>query len=240
MNPRTTRPLPRVRVQDDQLRLRLGAHEHSLTLRELPPAFVRWQIEDRRRMFEAIGGDTNVPFHASHLPVLCTVPPGGERPNLANKGIGLLPREEHLEAWVRRLEGVLEAVRSRELDETRPQRIEAARAILDHPGQVDWRRFGLLEIFEGTTFENLREDPRASLLFTGSAPEYLSFQVDGVVEIAGEGDLRYRFARAMRGLFEGERFHVMQSRFPFQYTFWVTGWREKTPKSRAPHGSHRP
>jgi hypothetical protein len=36
----------------------------------------------------------------------------------------------------------------------------------------------------------------------------------------------------MRRLFEYEPFHVVQTMFPYAYTFWVTGWHDKTPKRR--------
>ena len=43
---------------------------------------------------------------------------------------------------------------------------------------------------------------------------------------------RYRFSWAMRRLFEYEPFHVVQTIFPYAYTFWVVGSHDKTPKRR--------
>ena len=38
----------------------------------------------------------------------------------------------------------------------------------------------------------------------------------------------------MRRLFEYESFHVVQTMYPYSYCFWVTGFKEKTPKRRYP------
>ena len=61
---------------------------------------------------------------------------------------------------------------------------------------------------------------------------FVSYQVDCVVEIIPKDDLRYRFSWAMRRLFEYEPFHVVQTIFPYAYTFWVVGAHDKTPKRR--------
>ncbi len=60
----------------------------------------------------------------------------------------------------------------------------------------------------------------------------MSFQVNCAVEIIPVDDPRYRFSWAMRRLFEYEPFHVVQTMFPYAYTFWVYGWNDKTPKRR--------
>jgi hypothetical protein len=52
------------------------------------------------------------------------------------------------------------------------------------------------------------------------------------VEIIPTEHPRYRFSWAMRRLFEYEPFHVVQTMFPYAYTFWVYGWHDKTPKRR--------
>ena len=89
-----------------------------------------------------------------------------------------------------------------------------------------------MEIFEGETYKNLTKRPMASVLWTGDSPVFVSFQVDCAVEIIPKEDARYRFSWAMRRLFEYEPFHVVQTIFPYAYTFWVVGAHEKTPKRR--------
>ena len=111
-------------------------------------------------------------------------------------------------------------------------RVAAAREFYAHPEHIDWRRLALLEIFEGGTFKNITHNPRAAVLWTGDSPVFMSFQVDCVVEVITPEHPRYRFAWAMRRLFEYEPFHVVQTLFPYAYTLWVHDWKEKTPKRR--------
>jgi len=49
------------------------------------------------------------------------------------------------------------------VDETRALRVATAREFYAHPEHVDWRRLGLLEIFEGDTYRNLARRPVASV-----------------------------------------------------------------------------
>jgi hypothetical protein len=63
---------------------------------------------------------------------------------------------------------------------------------------------------------------------------FVSFQADCVVEIMTPDDPRYRFAWAMRRLFEYEPFHVVQTMYPYSYCFWIVGYKDKTPKRRYP------
>jgi len=72
----------------------------------------------------------------------------------------------------------------------------------------------------------------AAVLWTGDSPIFVSFQVNCVVEVITPEHPRYRFSWAMRRLFEYEPFHVVQTMFPYSYTFWVYDWKEKTPKRR--------
>jgi hypothetical protein len=113
--------------------------------------------------------------------------------------------------------------------ESQPQRIATARLLYDHIDRVDPRRFGLIEIFRRTTYGNLLRDPKATLLFTGEAPRWTSFQVNCVAELLEAGDPRFQLILGMRRLFEADRFHVQQPQYPTGYLFWVHEVIEKTP-----------
>jgi hypothetical protein len=156
-------------------------------------------------------------------------------PNLANKGVGFTPRDEYIGRYLDIVESAVAQIQElppHAVNETRDLRIAAAREFYAHPEHIDWRRVGLLEIFEGSTLRNLTENPFASVLWTGNAPVFVSFQVDCVVEIITPEDPRYRFAWAMRRLFEYEPFHVVQTIFPYAYLFWIIDWHDKTPRRR--------
>jgi len=211
-----------------------GGEGISFSLEALPRRFIDWQIETRFELFEKLKSKEPVRFLASHLPVLATLCPDSTV-NLANKGVGLIPKAEHLASYTELLKEARSKVQGRPWEETLPERIEAASQLLKHPEHIDPYRMGTLEIFEGQTLRNIEQDPRVALLFTGSGPEYLSFQLDCVAEILDPGHPTYEFLRASRLLFEFDEFHISQPGYPFAYQFWVYGVRDKTPKPR-----HRP
>jgi hypothetical protein len=224
-----------VEVVGDAARLlEQGAVIREFAIKELPEKFVHWQIEYKRGIYDAIEKDQYIPFNAGHLPVVGTI---GETlaPNLANKGVGFTPRDEHLDHYLDMVESAVDRIQAlppHAVDETRALRVTTAREFYAHPEHIDWRRLGLLEIFEGDTYKNLARRPYASVLWTGNSPVFLSFQVDCAVEIISKDDPRYRFSWAMRRLFEYEPFHVVQTMFPYAYCFWVVDWHDKTPKRR--------
>ena len=206
----------------------------EFTITELPEKFVEWQLDYKRRIYDAIAKDEYIAFNAGHLPVVGTLGEGFV-PNLANKGVGFTPKDEHIEHYVKLVEDTVERIQAlppHAVDETRDLRIATAREFYAHPEHIDWRRLGLLEIFEGDTYRNLTRRPMASVLWTGQSPIFVSFQVDCAVEIIPKDSPRYRFSWAMRRLFEYEPFHVVQTMFPYAYTFWVYGFHDKTPKRR--------
>lgn len=238
-----------IMVQEGHLRLSLGGERwRELPLGELPEDFVAWQREARLALFHwLLPGQGYPALFEAHLPILATwakgeagIPPlprsGAQHrprfPNLAAKGFGLLPRPEALAGWTASLETTLSETKGIPRDQSLTQRVQAAQAFYSDPEAADRRCLGGLEIFEGTTFSNLQANPLASLLFVGGGPEYRSFQIDGAVEMVTGDDLRYRFLRAMRGLFEQERFHFQQPDYPWGYIFWVVEVRDKSLRRR--------
>ena len=207
----------------------------------LPGKFIAWQIRSRKDLYEKLLKHEPVQFLASHLPVLATLRPQGAV-NLATKGVGLVPKRQHIAHYTGLFARVLRESRAQPREETLAARIEAARELFRHPDQIDGCSLGSLEIFEGETFRNIRGDPRVALLFTGDGPDYLSFQVEGVARVAGPGDPVYEFLRASRLLFEHERFHIAQPAYPHAYQFLVSEVREKTPhrRSACPASIHGP
>ncbi len=198
---------------------------------ELPAKFIAWQIRSREELYEKLLRREPVQFLASHLPVLATLRPQGTV-NLATKGVGLVPKHEHIARYIDLFTRVLRESRAQPPQETLAARIGAARELTRHPDYIDARRLGSLEIFEGETFRNIRSDPRIALLFTGTGPDYLSFQVEGIAQIVEPGQPVYEFLCASRLLFEHERFHIAQPAYPHAYELVVREVRDKTPHRR--------
>lgn len=226
-----------VQVDNGVATLQLRGEEKSIEVKELPEKFVRWQLDYKNTIYDAIERDEYVAFNAGHLPVVATWDEESLVPNLANKGVGFTPKDEYIEHYLKLVEDAVKEIQKlppHAVNETRDLRINTARAFYKNPDHVDWRRLGLLEIFEGSTFRNLVANPTASVLWTGNSPVFVSYQVDCVVEIMTPDDPRYRFSWAMRRLFEYEPFHVVQTIYPYSYCFWVIGYKDKTPKRRYP------
>ena len=227
--------LPQVEVAGGVARVRTNGDVSELEIKELPETFVRWRLDYKHLIYDAIEQDEYVRFSAGHLPVVGTWGEDSIFPNLANKGIGFTPKDEHIDHYlsvIERAVSEIEKLPPHAVDDTRRMRVAAAREFYAHPEHVDWRRLALLEIFEGETFRNVTRNPRAAVLWTGDSPVFVSFQVDCVVEVITPEHPRYRFAWAMRRLFEYEPFHVVQTLFPYPYTLWVHDWKDKTPKRR--------
>ena len=229
--------LKQVQVSDGIATLDKDGQSQSYEVKELPEKFVRWQLDYKHKIYDSIERDEYIAFNAGHLPVVGTWDQDALVPNLANKGVGFTPKDEYLEHYLKLVEDAvaqIEELPPHAVNETRDLRIKTAREFYNHPEHIDWRRLGLLEIFEGSTFRNLTANPMASVLWTGNSPVFVSFQVDCIVEVMTPDDLRYRFAWAMRRLFEYEPFHVVQTMYPYSYCFWVIGYKDKTPKRRYP------
>ncbi|MBI3538500.1 MAG: hypothetical protein HY070_13200 [Chloroflexi bacterium] len=225
----------RLQVLDGTAHLSQNGQSREFKITELPEKFINWQLEYKTRVYDAIERDEYIAFNAGHLPVVATIGNASPFPNLANKGVGFTPKDEYLDYYINLVEDAVQKISAlppHAVDETRSLRVRTAREFYAHPEHIDWRRLGLLEIFEGTTLRNLIEMPLASVLWTGNSPVFVSFQVDCVVEIITPEHPRYRFSWAMRRLFEYEPFHVVQTMFPYSYTFWVYDWHDKTPKRR--------
>ncbi|MDZ7372718.1 MAG: hypothetical protein ONB23_01995 [candidate division KSB1 bacterium] len=213
-----------------------GRRERRYRLVPMPEEFVRWQLEARRHLYRRLSeAKEEVHFAPPHLPVLATRNPReSDHPiNLSVKGIALFPVRELLGPIVQQIERMLAQAAPSPLPLSLAQRSDFVAGLFREPGEVDRYAFGGLEIFEGTTFRNLGRDPRATLLFVGDGPEYPCYQFDVVSEIVREGDLRYRYLSGLRRLFEGDSFHVRQTRYPWGYVFWIVGVRDKTPRPRS-------
>ena len=61
-------------------------------IKELPETFIQWQLDYKRRVYDAIEKDEYIAFNAGHLPVVATLNDEGLIPNLANKGVGFTPK----------------------------------------------------------------------------------------------------------------------------------------------------
>ena len=182
-------------------------------------------------MFESLRKGEHPRFWAAHLPVVSTsnAPEASFPIHSATKGVGLLPHEEFLVPYVAEINACLRCCEGRPPAETLAERIEVAWSFYRHPQHVDDTAFGTIEIFQGTTYRNIQRSPKATLLFTSPGPNYLSYQFNCSVELVDEEDPAFQFILGMRFLFEYERFHIQQPRYPMGYVMRVQEAYDKSP-----------
>lgn len=182
-------------------------------------------------MFDALKRGEMPRFLASHLPVVSTLNgrQGAFPIHSSTKGVGLFPAEHHLAEHNAKITECLERCRSMDPSESLGDRIEVALSLYGRSKRIDTGTFGGIEIFRGQTYQNLLRDPRASLLFTGFGPQYMSYQFNCDVELVEPEDPRFLFLRGMRLLFDMERFHIQQPEYPLGYVYRIREVFDKTP-----------
>jgi hypothetical protein len=227
----------------------------------LPEWCLSWLVTSRMSFINEMKEGRPLRYFSAHLPVMATWPPhghkdadtgGGSFPvNMTVKGIGLIPRAELLESYTELFEDITASSRAKHHMETITERIGAINKLYGDIGNFDPSLMGGLEIFGGKTLDNLLENSRASLLYVGmsqaegtsSGPgrgvSYISFQVNGLIEILNKDNPYYRFLLASRKLFEFDKFHIFQPDYPFGYLIKVVEVLDKSPWSKAatPHGT---
>ena len=211
----------------------------ALTFRAIPAHFLQWLAASRIMFLEDMKEGKPLRYFSAHLPVMSTW--SGEEPfpvNMTVKGIGLVPKAEYLDDYSDYFEGIIADARTKPWQESLLDRIQAMKRLYGDTDNFDPAMAGGLEIFGGRALENLRKTPFASLLYVGMAQtekgmEYISFQLNGKVEILGRDSPGYRFLLASRRLFEFDRFHLFQPDYPFGYLIRVIEVKDKSPWSRA-------
>jgi hypothetical protein len=222
-----------VEVLGDKVHLRFPDGASDLRpIETLPDDKIDWIEQGRRATYRQLlgQGDQSLRFASHHLPVITTFTEGELFPfNSANKGIGFLPKTEYLQEYIDLFEEVHERTQNRPWKESLRERVKAASKFYFAREKIDYRVLTTLEIFERQTFQNLQRTPTASLLYTGVSPDWVSFQVNAVVEIIPQEDLRHTFIMRVRTLFESEAFHIYQPQFPYAYLFWICEVKDKSP-----------
>jgi hypothetical protein len=211
----------------------------------LPRHLLEWLAASRIKFLNDIRDGKPLRYFAAHLPVVSTWTKGGAESfpvNMTVKGIGLIPRMEIIERWRDTFEGVLAQGKGLPWEESLARRVDAINALYGDIDNFDPTLMGGLEIFEGTAFRNLSENPCASLLYTGmehgrEGMKYISFQVNGTVEILGKKNPCYAYLLAARRLFEFDKFHLFQPDYPYGYLINVVEAKDKSPWSRPAHGA---
>ncbi len=230
-NERKTEQAQKVLVEEDKIIVELADGHTSLSLKSLPQKYIDWIDNGRKGMYDKLlGRSETVRFFAQHLPVIVTYSENNIFPfNCSNKGIGFIPKEKYLSEFINLFHETIYNSRGKPWQQSIEDRVNAvSKFYFDHE-KIDHRAITSLEIFEKNTFQNLNHTPLSSLLFTGDAPDYISFQLNCAVEVIGQDDPRHTFIMLARTMFEYDHFHIAQPQFPFAYIFWISEVMDKTP-----------
>lgn len=221
----------------------------SPVFKGIPAGFLQWLVSSRMRFLEGMKEGRPLRYFSAHLPVMATWRECEEFPvNLTVKGIGLIPKREALIDWIDLFEATIAEARASSWAQSLPKRIEVMERLYSDIENFDSSLLGGLEIFEGTAFKNMRDNSKVSLLYMGVsndlegmdtvspskpvAVQYISFQVNGMVEILEKNNIYYRYLLAARGLFEFDKFHLYQPDYPFGYLIRVKDVMDKSPWPR--------
>jgi hypothetical protein len=220
--------------------------ETRLTSGRLPAECLEWLAFSRLKFLEDVVGGRPMRYFSAHLPVMATWKK--DRPqmfpvNMTVKGIGLIPKRDILQDYIDIFEGTIAESRSMPWEESLEKRVGVMSRLYGDIYNFESVMLGGLEIFEGKAHENMRDNPYASLLYVGMAygkegMQYISFQVNGTVEILEKASTYYRFLLASRKLFEFDKFHLFQPDYPFGYIIRVSEVRDKSPWSKATRNPH--
>jgi hypothetical protein len=212
----------------------LGHGRVTLPRARLPDDFLVWQSQARLTMFKMMEdhGGKSVKMAPVHLPVLASLGEGMFPINLATRGIGVLPKEEKLLEFTSKFRNAQTSADRSRFSENLSERVGEAKEFYKNPELFNPYILGGLEIFEGQTSKNLMENPTVSLLYTGEAPKFPSYQLNGIIEFIQPKNPYYEFLLAARELFAFDNFHIAQHNYPYGYLVHIVEVINKTPFSR--------
>lgn len=221
-------------IANNKIQMNLREQDIIIPRMSLPEDFMHWQSESRMKMFNTVrkDGASAVKVQPSHLPVVATLGSGEFPINLATRGMGVLPEPKFLKKFTNFFEEVKKESEGKSWSETLLSRVEVAEKFYNKTENFDNNVLGGLEIFEGQTASNLEQNPLVSLIYTGEAPKFLSYQFNGVIKFVDPDNEYYRFLKAARELFAYDSFHIPQINYPVGYLFYPAQILDKTPYPR--------
>ncbi|MHA1973908.1 MAG: hypothetical protein ACTSW1_13000 [Candidatus Hodarchaeales archaeon] len=201
-------------IKNNNISLTVDDKSFQYVRKGLPPSIFNFLVDYRVKAIKGFqkqtkeGGGISSVTSMLHSPPLATRSPEGFFPvNTAAKGIGFVPKEEHLEKWVERFEVLInEAIENGE-DTNKKERLMALADLYDSREELDPYVLGTLELYGFRSWRNMQYDPRVSVIYnttemkSPSRPNYISFEVKGIVEVVEKGSLRWRWQRNIHDLF---------------------------------------
>jgi len=224
-----------VRIENGVAHIVVRGQEKSYRLHQLDDEFFRWQIQTRSKSLKIfLGLEKGVPNFSPHTVVMSTFSDEEEFPiNSCIKGLGLVPKQEHLEKLAGRAMELIDLARQRGIKETMNERIKFLLDLYENPDIFDRNVLSSIEMFYKRSYKNVLKDPRATLLFYDQMSGY-SVMFNVVVELVPRSDPFYSYVTAVHDLFHVPRDpSVRTDRYEYVYRFWPVEAYDKTPGPKA-------
>lgn len=188
-------------------------------MHQLPDRFINWAFRERGKLVVRQANGEDVAAHevflgfTRHTPAVITSGPAGLNGSI--KGVGFIPKEEFIREI---LDIYMQQIDSKK-DDTYPKRgLEILKQHIWAPGKedaIDFTKLGTLELAKAHTWENLRENPIATLLFY--QPPMISFELRCEAEIF-EDRIYHRFLNAQHDIYHGAHIELWQNRPAYIFT----------------------
>lgn len=224
-----------MKIENSLVHLVVRGQQKSYKLHELNDEFFNWQVQTRLKSLKIfLGLEKGVPNFSPHSVVMSTFSNEEEFPiNSCIKGLGLVPKEQHLERLAKRAKELIDLARKNGINETLRDRIQFLLELYEQPEIFDRSVLSSIEMFYKRSYKNVLEDPRATLLFYDHLSGY-SVMFNVVVELVPRGTAFYEYVTAVHDLFHVPRDpSVRTDRYEYVYRFWPVEAYDKTPGPRA-------
>jgi hypothetical protein len=167
-----------------------------------PEEFLRWAYDGRAELVRRqVRGEVQphelLLGFSRHTPAVVSYGPAGL--NAAIKGVGFLPKPRYLKET---LDAFLEHIDRGWREGYREEGLKLLVRLLYDEGcreRLDFTKLGSLELARGHSWENLRANPKVTLLFY--QPPNISYEVRGRAEIHEEGSLYHLLINAQHDVY---------------------------------------
>ncbi len=200
-------------ISNEKIHLTIDKESYEYIRKGLPPSIFNLLIDFREKSIRDIIDRVNNPGGFSggastlHSPPVATRGTPSSFPvNMASKGIGFIPREDFLKDRVEQFDSLINEALENGDDSNREERLNTLLEFYTQREKIDNRMLGTLELYGIRSWRNLQYDPRISILYntvmeSENRPNYISFEVRGVVEVVEKESLRWRWQRNVHDLF---------------------------------------
>ncbi|MFN4190687.1 MAG: hypothetical protein ACK4E2_06815 [Pseudothermotoga sp.] len=215
--------------------LKLKGTEKQYKLHQLNEDFFNWQLQTRAKGLRVfLGVEKGVPNFSPHTVVMSTYSEKTEFGiNSCIKGLGLVPKDEYLEDLSKKALGLIELAREKGINETFKERVQFLLELYERPEIFNRNVLSSIEMYYKRSYQNILEDPRATLLFYDQMSGY-SIMFNVIVQLVPREDPFYRYVTAVHDLFHVPKDpKIKPDRYEFAYKFWPIEAYDKTPGPKA-------